>query len=403
MAAAAAPPSPPPGGAPAAPPSSPPPGPVATASVAVARLLESYASAVLDADERDLSLALFKTQWKAAKFSELHYKCPAGSDQADYLQCLFAAALGARACTWTAPPPRARARARRARLPLAQLPPHVSHGYPAAAVYISDTYEIYKRVGCAFLLYCLHGSQPRQPPLPIRLVQSLWDPMVQLRQDVRRQSSDGFAVLQLMHDQGILEYCAVATTGLGASVADAAAMQASRQYSDIRAIRRKPLDLACADCVNVAALTADMAAYRDAKAAAAAQLQSEGGSRASSGLGAARLLTRLGYVDMEWDKKVAKILADYKRKLETGPPAPAPAATTAAATAAAADSSGGSWQAGRAGGGGSRGPSRGRKRPAAAVTVRPSAPSEPQQVDEEDEEEEFADMSSLLGSSASAM
>ena len=114
MAAAAAPPSPPPGGAPAAPPSSPPPDPVATASVAVARLLESYASAVLDADERDLSLALFKTQWKAAKFSELHYKCPAESDQADYLQCLFAAALGARACTWTAPPPRARARAPRA-------------------------------------------------------------------------------------------------------------------------------------------------------------------------------------------------------------------------------------------------------------------------------------------------
>ena len=69
--------------------------PVAAAGAVMEKLLESYARAVTDAGERDLSLALFKTQWKAAEVSKLHYQCPPGSDQADYLQCLFAAALGA--------------------------------------------------------------------------------------------------------------------------------------------------------------------------------------------------------------------------------------------------------------------------------------------------------------------
>ena len=69
--------------------------PIAAAGAVMERLLESYAKAVTDADEQDLSLARLKTQWKAADVSKLHYQCPAGSDRADYLQCLFAAALGA--------------------------------------------------------------------------------------------------------------------------------------------------------------------------------------------------------------------------------------------------------------------------------------------------------------------
>ena len=259
---------------------------------------------------------------------------------------------------------------------------------PWLSVYISDTYEIYKRVGCAFLLYCLHGTQPRQPKLPIRLVKSLWEPMVQLRQDVGRQSSDGFAVLARMHDQGTLEYCNVATTGLGASVADAAAMQASRQYSDIRAIRRRPLELASRDCVDVDALTASMAAYRDAKAAAAAHDQNTRGSRGSGGLGAARLVSRLAYADMQWDKKVAKLVAEHEAKLAAGPPSPP------AASATAEDEAGAS--------------SRQRKRSAppdtassAAAAPRKARPA-PQSVNARvaeavEDDEEFADMSSLIG------
>lgn len=261
-------------------------------------------------------------------------------------------------------------------------------------VYISDAYEIYKRVGCTFLLYCLHGTQPRQPKLSIRLVKSLWDPMVQLRQDVRRQSSDGFAILTRMHEQGIFEYCNVATTGLGASVADAAAMQASRQYSDIRAIRRRPLNLASEDYVDVDELATYMAAYRDAKATAAAHAQSTRGAPGSGGLGAARLLPRLAYVDMQWDKKVAKIVSDHEAKLAAG--MPSSSATSAAAGQGAAASS------------------RRRKRsgPAAVESSSSSAPAPsrarptPQSVDASvaasavatvEDDEEFADMSSLIG------
>lgn len=351
--------------------------PIAAAGAAMERLLESYAKAVTDADEQDLSLALFKTQWKAADVSKLHYQCPAGSDRADYMQCLFAAALGA-------PPLRP--------LPLTQRPTAETQLVsPRLAVYISDAYEIYKRVGCAFLLYCLHGTQPRQPKLPIRLVQSLWEPMVQLRQDVRRRSSDGFAVLTRMHEQGILEYCNVATTGLGASIADAAAMQASRQYSDIRAIRRRPLELASKDYVDVDQLAACMVAYRDAKAVATAHAQNTRGARGSGGLGAARLLSRLSYVDMQWDKKMAKIMEEHETKLATG--MPSPPATSAAA------------------GHGAEASSRIRKRspePAAAGGTSSSAPAPrrarptPQSVDASaaetpEDDEEFADMSSLIG------
>lgn len=257
-------------------------------------------------------------------------------------------------------------------------------------MYISDAYEIYKRVGCTFLLYCLHGTQPRQPKLSIRLVKSLWEPMVQLRQDVRRQSSDGFAILTRMHEQGVLEYCNVATTGLGASVADAAAMQASRQYADIRAIRRRPLELASKDYVDVDELATCMTAYRDAKAAATAHAQRTRGARGSGGLGAARLLARLSYVDMQWDKKMAEIMTDHDDKLAAG--TPSPPATSAAAVQGAESSS------------------RRRKRsaPAAAAGTASSAPAphrtrptlqstDATVAQTAEDDEEFADMSSLIG------
>ena len=68
----------------------------ASAARALEQCLESYAAAVSDANEVDLSLALFKDQWTKAGLSKLHYSCPAGRDKADFLQCLFAAALGER-------------------------------------------------------------------------------------------------------------------------------------------------------------------------------------------------------------------------------------------------------------------------------------------------------------------
>ena len=295
----------------AAPPPPPPPLPTADsgpatpeASAALRDLLVRYVGAVSDANESDLSLALFKRQWRAAGLSQLHRQRPAGQEPADYLQCLFAAAL----------------------------------------VYISDTYEIYMRVGCVFLLYCLHGSQPRQPPMPIRLVRSLWDPLAQLWQDVRRHSADCSAVLQLMHDQGTLEYCDVARTGVGASMADVAAMQAGMQFSDVRAVGRPPLELDSVQFVDTAALTADMALYREAKA--------KGGERAGAGAGSsetARALAQLTYADrdwvskfgVQWQERVAAVLTEHKAKLKEGrPPPPPPPPAPGAAPAAAAGGGG---------------------------------------------------------------
>ena len=351
-------------------------GPVAAAAAALEKCLESYAAAVSDANEVDLSLALFKEQWTKAGLSKLHYSCPAGRDKADFLQCLFAATLGAPATRAPTAQLRAFIRAPHAPIPA----PRADTPCAARAVYISDTYEIYKRVGCLFMLYCLHGSQPRQPPLPIRVVQSLWEPLVALRQDVRRQSTDGFAVLRLMHEQGSLEYCDVATTGLGVSIADAAALQAGRQHADIRAIRRKPLDMAAA--VDVEALTVGMAAYRDVKSDAGKLQQPLAGGGLTTGGAAVRMLSQLAYADMQWDTRIAKIISDHDVKLKAGPPPPAPPQRAAAGRGAVA-----------AGG-------RGRKRAAAPAPPPAAAFAPPSQRMRSvaDEDEEFADMSSLLSS-----
>lgn len=93
-------------------------------------------------------------------------------------------------------------------------------------MYTSDSFDIFIRVGCAFLLYCLHGTQTCKPPHPVRLVEGLWDSLVRLRRAVRPHSEDAFAALERMRLQGSFEFCEVASKGPGVPVADKAAAAA---------------------------------------------------------------------------------------------------------------------------------------------------------------------------------
>ena len=140
------------------------------------RLLLKYKEAAVTVE--GLPFSQFKQLWQAEGLSEIHRDCPDDRDPNGYLQNLFASALG----------------------------------------YVHDKFDIYMRVGCTFLLYCLHGSQTEQPLRPIQLVQDLWDPMLRLRQSVGSQSPDALCVLERMHARSAFEYCLLDATGPGTTV-----------------------------------------------------------------------------------------------------------------------------------------------------------------------------------------
>jgi hypothetical protein len=251
---------------------------------AMQNLLAQYADKAVGTE---CSFAEFKRLWVAAGLSNLHLRCPDDTG-ANYLQGMFSSAL----------------------------------------VYTAEDWDIYRRIGAAFLLYCLHGSQPEQPPRPIRLVRELWDPMLKLRQSVRRHSADAFSVLVRMQEQGSFEYCVVASAGPGTSAGDIAAQAAGLQYRDIQTIYGR-LEIS-PRYIDLGAWNDGMDKYRTAKHDVADAARREiggegtGDGRTPSAASAAKKTERtmglLSYADMEMDTKVRRMLREHDDRLAAGPP-----------------------------------------------------------------------------------
>ena len=96
----------------------------------VRQLLEAYAR------QADFAFDAFRQVWKAQNYQRVHAERPPTMSSADYMHCLYSATLA----------------------------------------YMQDSFDPYIRVGCAYLLFCLYGTQKFEPdskPAKIRLVKGV--------------------------------------------------------------------------------------------------------------------------------------------------------------------------------------------------------------------------------------